>query len=56
MNGDRVLAPEGTPNMRLTPIIMLKSLPVNRFLGQGVTVWGVSLPIRLSNSLQAGQG
>lgn len=35
MNGDLVLAPEGTPNMRLTPIIMLKSLPVNRFLGQG---------------------
>lgn len=27
--------------------MMPKSLPVNRLVGQGVTMWGVSLPIRL---------
>lgn len=35
--------------------MMPKSLPVNRLVGQGVTMWGVSLPIRLSKPYQAGQ-
>lgn len=58
MSRDLVLvpAPEELQNTSLTSITMPKSLPVNRLLGQAITMWGVYLLIRLSNPSLASQG